>query len=173
MKHSIRLNFLTASIIKQKLRLKEPVSWFPYPAMISIFFVLLCNGQIVPELNPRLGTPANVLSFNGEPSSEGSIWISVTLIKNKIVITTDNRDVITWNADDQSTDVSKPLTKFFQDRIKRIMLSATLTKHPGKQGSLVILAIDQSLKYIHLLPILESLAQSGISEYAFETKIPI
>ena len=145
----------------------------PYPALISLGLSLLCPVQIIPKLNPRLGNPATILPFSGEPSYENAIWMSVSLIRGKIVITTDTREILTWEASDLRPEATQPLKEFLLRRVKEITLSASLAKKALLSESLVVLATDQSLKYIHLKGILYSLAQAGISEYAFETKEPV
>ena len=59
-----------------------------------------------------------------------------------------------------------------RDRIVQITSSASLAKEISHTESLVVLAVDQSLKYLHIQPILAALAQAGISDYAFETRQP-
>ena len=167
-----RFKFCETSLRKQQDRLKESISWFPYPALISLSLVLLCSGQIIPNLNPRLGNPADILPFNGEPNAEGSIWLSVSLIGKQIVITTDSREVMSWDASSRSLSAADPLIRFLKHRIKEITLAASLTKKASRSDSLVVLATDQSLKYVHLKSILYALASAGISEYAFETRVP-
>ena len=164
--------FWETSIFSQLARLKEPVSWFPYPALISIVLVLLFTGHLIPKLNPRLGNPADILPFTAPPAEEGPIWLSVSLINQKVIVTSDNREVFTWDAWSRNVDTAKPLIDFLHNRIKNITLSTSLRKKANSSESLVILAVDQGLKYLHLKLILYALASAGISEYAFETRKP-
>lgn len=167
-----RFKFCETSLRKQQERLKESSSWFPYPALISLSLVLLCSGQIVPNLNPRLGNPSDILPFHGEPNVEGAIWMSVSLIGTHVVVTTDTRKIMSWSASDRSLSAAAPLVYFLKNRIQEITLAASLTKKASRADSLVVLATDQSLKYVHLKAILYALASAGISEYAFETREP-
>ena len=153
-------------------RLQESKSWFPYPCLFSFGLVLLFSGHILLGINPRIGNPADVLPFKSTKAKEGAIWLSVSLQKGRVMVSTDNRHVFSWNEQDRNLQIIKPLVSHLRDRIVQITLSASLAKEISHTESLVVLAVDQSLKYLHIQPILAALAQAGISDYAFETRQP-
>ena len=91
-----RRKFANELIITKLDRLKELNLWFPYPCIISFFLALLLIGHLLVGLNPRLGNPANILSFASAPSEEGAIWLSVSIRDKKILVTSSDRKVFTW-----------------------------------------------------------------------------
>ncbi|MFK7824360.1 MAG: hypothetical protein AB8G05_09395 [Oligoflexales bacterium] len=155
-----------------KTRLQEGNSWFPYPCLFSFGLVLLFSGHILLGINPRIGNPADVLPFEAEIAKEGAIWLSISVQKGHVFVSTDDRHVFSWNEQNRNLDVIEPLVKHLRNRLVQITLSASLAKEISHTESLVVLAVDQSLKYLHIQPILIALAQVGVSEYAFETRQP-
>src|SRR4051812_41927015 len=80
-----------------KERLAQPLAWFPYPWLISASFILIFSSHILFGLNPRLGNPANVPALDAPPSYEGSIWMSVSLQDQDVVIVTADRKIFRWS----------------------------------------------------------------------------
>ena len=155
-----------------KTRLQETSSWFPYPSLFSFGLALLFSGHILLGINPRIGNPADVIPFEAEHAKEGAIWLSISLQKGNVVVSTDDRHVFSWSEQNRDLKVIEPLARHLEKRLVQITLSASLAKEISHTESLVVLAVDQSLKYLHIQPVLIALAQVGISEYAFETRQP-
>lgn len=168
-----RKNQLLLKHLEQaKARLQETCSWFPYPGLFSFGLALLFSGHVLLGINPRIGNPADVLPFETEIAKEGAIWLSISLQKDKVVVSTDDRHIFSWNERDRDLNMIAPLTKHLKNKLVQITLSASLAKEISQTESLVVLAVDQSLKYLHIQPVLIALAQAGISDYAFETRQP-
>ena len=164
--------FLNKHLDMVRSRLQESSSWFPYPCLFSFGLVLLFSGHILTGINPRIGSPADVLPFKSETAKEGAIWLSISVHKGLVVVSTDDRHIFSWDERDRDLGMVDSLVKHLRNRIVEITLSASLAKEISHTESLVVLAVDQSLKYLHIQPVLTALAQAGISEYAFETRQP-
>ena len=57
--------------------------------------------------------------------------------------------------------------------MRRSFYSAGLLNEAISNQLIVVLAIDQKLKYSHIRPILYALAEAGINQYAFETSLAL
>lgn len=160
------------SIYSLKERLYSHSNWFPYPCIISFMLITIFTGHILLGLNPRLGNHAQTIEFLSSPAEEGSIWIAVSLQNEHIVATTANRKVFKWTQKNSDLSQLKPFMDYLETQMLDISMATSLAKKVSKTQSLVVLAVDQSLKYGHIKPIIYALSKAGITEYAFETRQP-
>lgn len=61
--------------------------------------------------------------------------------------------------------------KFLFQRVKAIVHDNALSENYSDRNSEAVLALDQTLTYAQIKPVLQALADARISRYAFETKI--
>jgi hypothetical protein len=160
--------FYEESFIKALERLKTETLWFPYPALISFFLSLIFIGHLLLGMNPRLGNPSHVISFVSEEQKEGSIWVSLSIKNNYLMITTSDRHIFSWKSSSDKK-AEEAFQSYLKDRLNKVLLSATLSKKLPYIQSIVIFAVDQSITFHHMRPLLYILSQVGISEYGFET----
>jgi hypothetical protein len=156
----------------KKQRLRAGGGWFPYPLLLSFVLVILFTSHAVFGTAPRLGNPANLLTFQGEPFKMGTIWFSVTPIDDEIVVTTEDRKVFRWSQHVRKLDEIKPFTDYLVAKSREAVLSSTLAKDGLKRSTKAVIAADQRLKYLHFRPILYALAAAKITKYGFETRTP-
>ena len=168
--HLMRKSYSSA-IASAKERLMESVSWFPYPSLFTFGIIIILSGHISLGINPRLGNPSEIMPYDSEPLNEGAIWMSVSIQDDEVVVTTDDRKVITWKSNSKDSHTIKELENHLQERMTQITLSTSLAKEINHIESLVVLSVDQRVKYLHVKPILLALAKVGISEYGFETRL--
>ena len=154
-----------------KDRLGEPLSWYPYPFLISFFLVLLFKGDLLSSLNPRLGNPTTTPVLSTPEEKEGAIWVSVTEIDQKIVLTTSDRKIFSWPKDDEYGANIGPFVEYLSNSILNMTLSAGLAKYVEPNKELVVLAVDEKLNFFHMRPILRALSEAKVSRYAFETRM--
>lgn len=162
-------NFATEFFNNKRTQLSEFISWFPYPALISYCLAIIFIGHFLLGLNPRLGSPANTIHLKSVSQPEGAIWISLSLKDSDLIITTAEKDILKAPLSDLETNTIADLTKYLEKKTKEAILSSILSKTSNQIESIVVLAIDQSIQFKHLKPVIGSIAKAGISKYAFET----
>jgi len=155
-----------------KERLREPLHWYPFPLLISFAVVLLLTAHVVFGTNPRMGNPANVMTFPSQPRHDSDIWMSVSPSGHDIVVTTSDRRVFRWRQDVANVAGLAPFVSYLKSRAADEVRAAALLKHAFRSQTSAVIAVDQSLKFLHVRPILYALAAAGISQYAFETQNP-
>ena len=150
-------------------RLRQPGLWYPYPAMISFALIVILTGHLLPGLNPRLGSRAEIIEFYGKSERAGAIWLGVLMAKDRIYVRTAERSTFSWSAKSDRMKDLQAFTRYLKDRAKKEALSSGLSLEGHLTRTTVVLAVDQRLKYVHIRPIIMALAEAGISHYAFET----
>jgi hypothetical protein len=154
-----------------KERLKEQVSWFPLPALISFVLVLLFIGHLLVNINPRLGNSAVIVNMNAELEKEGSIWLSVSERDGSLYVTTFDRKIFSWPSDTKDVSPLIDFKDYLSATSAELSAQAAVSKFISKSQTKVVLAVDQRLRYFHIRPILHTLAQVGLDSYGFETQI--
>ena len=61
------------TIEAQKERLRESYNWFPFAALLSFVLVAFLTSHVVFGTNPRIGNPAELLSFDEEVADPASV----------------------------------------------------------------------------------------------------
>lgn len=156
-----------------KIRLREPIWWFPYPLIISFALVMLLTAHSLFGTNPRVGNPADIIVFPSETMADSPLWMSVTPIGDEIVVTTGKRDVFRWPQDVKDLEALQPFIAHLKVRAAEEVEAAVLAQKVETSQTTAVIAADQRLKYLHIRPIIHALALAGISRYAFETKNPV
>lgn len=154
-------------------RLKKPLWWFPYPCLLTFGLQLILTAHILFSTNPRIGQPAEVISYPSTPAKDSAIWLSITVQDKFTIVTTNDRKIFRWPATLRSTAELKDLTFYLRRRMVEEIQTASLVQRAMRSQTTVVIAADQSLKYNHIKPIIHALAQAGISNYAFETLNPV
>jgi hypothetical protein len=159
------------AVDRQKERLGDSVNWFPYPALVSLGLTSLFFGHLLFDLNPRIRSQTDVISFDSNMESEGGIWLSVFVRDDDLVVDTDDNHRFLIPLDMKNQKSVAVLAEYL--RMKAIETSTDVAlkgKIDSVAGSVTI-AADQHLKYFHMRPIFAALSEAGISNYAFETKM--
>lgn len=169
---TLKRKFWQESLLASIDRLREVQLWFPLPCLISYFLVLLLIGHLLLGLNPRLGNHASLLPFDAKKSDEGAIWIAASLSNDQIIVTTSTRKVFKINSNKPSSQSIKNLTDYLKKETENVLITAAISRKISHIQSILVIAVDQQMTMRHLRPILYAMAEAGISEYAFETKIP-
>ncbi len=167
----MKLHLFHSSVKNLSERLTEPLHWYPFPALIAFGLVIVLRGHLFDGLNHRLGTTANVLEMNSEPLRSPGIWLSVSEINNQIVIITDDHRRFSIPLATRDLKDMEPLVLYLDKRVKEIAFKSTLNLEVDQDRVRAVLAVDQSLRYFHIRPILYALAEAKISHYGFETRL--
>lgn len=153
-------------------RLREPLWWIPFPALIGLGLVIVLLTHVALNTNSRMGNPADILAFPAAPHPESAIWLSVTPIGDDIVVTTSDRQVFRWRQDVRTVADIKPLVDYLRQMVRTEIEGAALMNTMSAGKSRAVIAADQKLKYLHIRPIIYALAEAGIARYGFETLSP-
>lgn len=154
--------------LEQRERLRPEESFFPYPAIFAFGLVLILTAHLLPGLNPRLGNRIDLLSFSAPRQNEGSLWLGVYAEKEKLIVVTPDRSRFSWEQgtkDAGFTDFITYLRAYANQQAQASSLRGEVDATKAK----AIIAIDRSLTYAELNPILLALAQARITRYGFET----
>lgn len=161
-----------ASIVRMKDRLEEHSNWFPYPAVISLGLILVLNGQLITNLNPRLGTAIDVINFEQASRLNNiNLWLGIKQTNKGIEITTSDRKVFFWKDSESMRSQLSPLVSYLDSYVKERSYSAGLKMRAFIPEVTAVLAVDKSLTYSQISPVITALAAANISKYGFETKI--
>jgi hypothetical protein len=158
---------------EMKERLREPLHWFPYPFFLPFALILVFTAHIFFAINPRMGNPADILTFPAETHKDGPFWLSVTPIGDDVVVTTGDRKVFRWSQNVRSVADLHDLTEYLKKRVEDELLAVGLVGKASKSQTSAVLAVDQRLKYLHIRPIIYALAEAKITHYSFETNNPV
>jgi hypothetical protein len=156
-----------------KERLQQAPCGFPYPAFLSIGFVVLFSCHVLFGLNPRLGYRADIPTLQAAESHEGTIWFSVHQEGHKIYLTTSDKHIFSWSSDAAEKTKLDEFIAYLKKQLEGVAISTALDKQVLLLQTVVVLAVDKSLEYAQLRPIIYAFAQAGISHYAFEVKRPL
>lgn len=167
MKHPI----FEESLQNLRARLNEPLYWFPFPALIAFGLVIVLRGQTFSGLNHRVGTTANVVELTAEELHSPGIWLSITEENEQIAIVTDDHRRFQIPLATQNLESLEPFVRYLTERADSIAFKSTLDLSIDPERVRAVLAIDQSLRFFHIRPILFALAEAKISQYGFETRI--
>ena len=153
--------------------LAEPLGWYPYPAAISFFLVLLLTAHVIFGTTSRLGTPSDVITFPSETRKDSAIWMSVTPIGKEVVVATADRKVFRWPLEVHGMEPLAPFVSYLKAAVAKEIEAAALQKAAYQHQTTAVIAADQRLKYLHIRPLLYAFAAAGIADYAFETQNPV
>jgi len=157
----------------KKERLRRPESWYPFPLLIPFVLEILLISHMLFGTTSRIGNPADVLSFPANRHKIGPIWFSVTPVNGQIVVTTEDRQIFRWAQSTNEVASIKPFRDYLVKKSQDMILASALSKQALRSKTRAVIAADQRLKFMHMKPILYALATANISQYGFETKIPL
>jgi hypothetical protein len=155
-----------------KARLRTPLWWYPFPAVIAFGLITLLTAHLTLSTSVRMGHPTTLLSFPSEPRADGAIWFSVTPIGNDIVVASASRRVFRWPQNARNTEAAAAFIDWLRQRAQQEIEAAALLNRAHPVQATAVIAADQTLKFVHLRPILYALAEAGITHYGFETLNP-
>ena len=164
-------HYWETALIDKIRRLKEGYSWTLVPSLLSFSLVLILIGHLLPSLNPRLGNLSKTLPLATSPQQDGSMWISIFPWQDNIVVMTSDRKKFIWPKKRPTQESLHPFQVYLSERVQRESVAAGLSLQTNMARTSVVLAVDQRLKYAHILPIIYALAHAGISRYGFETNL--
>ena len=151
-------------------RLKEPVMWFPLPALVAFGLILVLRGQVFADLNYRFGQSPDVIQLPSAKQEGHGIWLSIRKQGDKLTVTTDDKRQFALPLEPKRPEELELFVHYLRERGLKNSLKTGLSLRLEKESNRAVLAIDQGLNYIHVRPILFALAEAGIGRYGFETK---
>jgi hypothetical protein len=152
-------------------RLEENVTGFPFVAIISFGFALVFVGIVLPSLNARVGSPAQPITWEAKAQKEGAIWLAVKVVDDEILITTGDRKIFRLPKRIDSPKALEQFSKYISSTLEQEVKRAVLANEILKNELTVVISADQRLKYLHVRPVINVLAEAGITNFAFETQL--
>ncbi len=158
-------------VLRLKERLAEAVQWYPFPAMIGFTLVMILGGHLLTDLNPRLGARVDVIPFEAPKHQDGGIWLGIYESNQQLNVVTSDRRRFSWSLQDNQIAATSELRDYLIQRTQKEVHATALKMQTNMTQTTAVIAVDQTLKYAHLQPIIYALAEAGISQYGFETRI--
>lgn len=162
---------LESQFSQMRERLIKTSFWFPAPALISFALALILSGQLLPNLNPRLGSRANILNFQAEREKEGAIWLGIYPLNNHLILTTSDKKVFKLPLVIKDSNELREFREYLLDLLNKETVKLALNLDPNPIRLTAVLAVDEKLNFAHIRPLIYLLASVGISKYGFETKL--
>lgn len=155
----------------QRIRLRGETTWELLPAGICFTLAMLLIGHLLPGLNPRLGNRANITPLEAELEPDGSVWLGMFIKDDIFHIQTSERNTLKFSVQDLNKSILPQLVTYLELRREKeiTLLGSSLSYKPFRSN--IVIAADQSLKYVHLRPVINSIAAAGYRRYSFETRI--
>ncbi len=152
-------------------RHKTGIDWFPFPALIVTAVVMIIVAKSMPGINPKTGHRAQLLKYEPAESSLNSIFISVRMVDDMLLITSGSNQKFLIPAINPTKDQLRDLSEYLRNEAShRITSLVLLDRHISEQTSVTIGA-DERLSFENMRGIITALADAGINAYAFETMV--
>ncbi len=90
------------------------------------------------------------------------VWVKIEQDK---VITNISGNIVSWPYEQEEVDTSI-MSKIFKREVQKRQLLSFLRKKDSDNLSVSIIA-DGSLRYMHIIPVIQAMANVGISDYRF------
>lgn len=155
--------------LEQKERLRPEEGLFPYPALFAFGLILILTAHLLPGLNPRLGSRIQLISFAAPRQQEGSLWLGISSENDHVTIVTPDRKKFSVELKNENRAGFDALVAYLRDYVEHQTHASSLRGEADATQAKAILAVDRSLSYAHLNPVLLALAQARITRYGFET----
>ena len=91
------------------------------------------------------------------------VWVK---IQGDYVVSNIGGHIVRWSFNQKEVD-TKDLVRFLKEQIEKRQLLAFLRKKDSDNLSVTIIA-DESLRYMHVIPLIQAMANVGISDYRFQ-----
>ncbi len=166
-----KFDIINGSFRRLKLRTDENIIFFPFLFFISFQFVFILTTHIINGSNPRAGNPSNPIEYQTNSFPDVPLWFSVTPIGDEIVVTTAQRKVFKWKQANQDLEPLRTFMLDLKEMAETEIKSVSLSNRFKTEKTTALIAADRHLTYAHLKPIILVLAEIGIRNYAFETKL--
>ena len=90
------------------------------------------------------------------------VWVKIEQDKVKVNI---SGNIVSWPYEQQEVDTSF-MSKIFKKEVQKRQLLSFLRKKDSDNLSVSIIA-EGSLRYVHIIPVIQAMANVGISDYRF------
>ena len=164
-------SFAYDAVERNKDRLETFQGWFPYPALLAFGLVLMLSCHLLNIVNHRVGQPANLINLPARAENEGSLYMSLRIYHDQLYVRMGDQSVFMFPQRITSVDDLSELRQYLQQWSERTIVKAAIANAIEESMLHVVIAADQRLKYLHVRPIINLLAEVGITNYSFETSM--
>lgn len=155
-----------------RARIRQPLQWFPLPALVVTGLAMVIGGHLLLELNPRVGVATEIFSFPADEGANPAIYITMRPDDESLIVTLNNQEEFRMPLKEVNAESLAGLNEQLKDQVQKRSIESGRAGLLDDQVSNVTLAVDQRLAYYHVRPIINSLAAVGVTEYGFETLVP-
>jgi hypothetical protein len=171
MKNAHRFGAAKAALLRQEERLRrfDPISMAT--AIIPFLGVIVLSLYTGLETSTRLHANGKPMEYPATKVNDRAIWLSISAKDGKILVTTAGQESFSWSELGPSNKDLKPLQSYLEARARDQVMSTVRIGQITNQSHTAVLAVDQTLTFFHLRPIIYALSQAGFSRYGFETRL--
>jgi hypothetical protein len=150
-------------------RLKTPLDFYPFPVLIAVGMITLTMCYTFSVLNPRLESRAQVVKHKATGTRESSLWMSIYPENNQVYVRLSGQ-TFALPSGGQGRNQLAEFIKFLKHKVHEQTVIAGLSLEIPVYRTEAILAVDETLQYHHIEPVIYALAEAKIRSYGFETR---
>lgn len=152
-------------------RLHDFNQWFPLPAFIGVGFAIILFSKVMIDVNPRTSNPAALHEGTGTLELPGSLWFSVVIEDDQVMVYTDEKVLFSWSAENPENGDFKDFRAYLVSRSEEKLSDLARFRRITQNETRVVISTDRKTTWYHLHPVITALSQAGFDSYGFETKI--
>ena len=171
MSQSKGLGAAKSGLLRQKDRLSrcEPI---PMAVILIPFLAAMVLSLYTSlESHRRLHAQGKPMEYPAPESPTQSLWLSVSVVSGKVVVTTSGTERFAWAEAGPSAEDLKGLDAYLNLSARELVETTVRTGQIHKHSHTAAIAVDHSLTFHHVRPIIYALGRAGFSRYGFETRI--
>jgi hypothetical protein len=171
MTRNTRLGAAKIALIRQKDRLSkfEPLSMTA--TLIPFMGAIVLSLYTSLETNTRLHARGKPMEYPATETSDHAMWLSASVKSGKVVVTTSGVDYFAWPEAGPSAEDLDTLNEYLALRAQELVKDTVRIGQVTSQSHTAVIAVDHSMTFHHVRPIIYALGRAGFSRYGFETRI--
>ena len=126
--------------------------------------------DILWTISERVGSPSRVIHLNASAHEPSSIWLAVNIHKGKLVVMGKNKRSFLFELKGIRANKMNPLKEYLEEKMLEVARGGVLQKRVSSPSTRVTLSIDRTIRYRHVIPIIDVIADLGFSNYSFEVR---
>jgi hypothetical protein len=171
MNRSGRLGGAKAALLRQKERLSKFDSVSLAVTLIPFMGVIVLSLYTSLETNTRLHANGKPMEYPAAQTNDHAMWLSVSVKGGKVIVTTSGVENFLWPESGPSDEDLAPLKAYLSERAKKLVNDTVRVGQLTPQNHTAVIAMDHSMTFHHVRPIIYALGNAGFSRYGFETRL--
>lgn len=150
-------------------RIQNSSSLMVYAVFAAFGLALVISFQTLSLLNPRTGMHVQPPLYQAQSQKEGAIWLALTADERVLRVRTEDKHQIEIDLASEEEDKFKALSEYLTSEVEKKIESIVLQGEFKRASLFAILSVDRTLRFEAVAPVIQVLAEAGISNYGFET----